>query len=81
MLLPYLGLRLPEFFAIYMSGCTNEPPSLFVTHHGETAPSEDNDKSAGSFSGPRFTPGELLMFLSAILEKLSNSKNVNSSVK
>lgn len=63
-----------------MSGCTNEPPSLFVTHHGETSPSEDN-KSAGSFSGPQFTPGELLMFLSAILEKLSNSKNVNSSLK
>lgn len=78
----------PRVFAIYMSSCTNEPPLLFVTHHRETVPSKDNEKSACSFAGTQFTPGELLMFLSAILEKLSasmlnggNSKNVSSSLK
>lgn len=43
-------------------------PSLFATYHRGAFLSEDNEKSACSFAGTQFTRGELLMFLSAVLE-------------
>lgn len=61
---------------------------LFLSHTRETFPSKDNEESACSFASTLFTTGELLMFLSAILEKLSasmfnngTSKNGNGSLK
>lgn len=56
---------------------------LFLSHTTETFPSKNNEKSARSF-----TPGECLMFLLAILKKLSasilnssNSKNLNNALE
>ena len=53
---------------------------LFSSHATETLSSKDNEKSARSFEGKQWTPGEFLMFLLAIPKKPSASVlNINSS--
>lgn len=84
MLLPYLGLQLPEFLQFIWAAVPMKR-LLFSSHATETFSSKDNEKSACSFAGRQWTPGEFLMFLLAIPKKPStsvlnsnNSKNLNN---
>lgn len=79
MLLPYLGLQLPEFLQFIWAAVPMKR-LLFSSHATETLSSKDNEKSARSFEGKQWTPGEFLMFLLAIPKKPSASVlNINSS--
>lgn len=85
MLLPYLGRRLPEFLQFIWAAVPMKR-LLFSSHTAETFSSKENEKSACSFAGRQWTPGEFLMFLLAIPKKPSasilnsnSSKNLNNS--
>lgn len=85
MLLPYLGLQLPEVLQ-FIWAAVQMKRLLFSSHSTETFSSKDTEESACSFAGKQWTPGEFLMFLLAIPKKPSASvlksrcsKNLNNS--